>query len=82
MKVFLEVVLSLYELLVALIDKKKWIHIVVYWSLPKIILRCLLCFHQIKRSMIPLVNTIFSEVTDSDYTRGVRSIRQLLDSYL
>ncbi|KAG5389650.1 hypothetical protein IGI04_031191 [Brassica rapa subsp. trilocularis] len=35
---------------------------------------------KIKRSMIPLVNTIFSEVTDSDYTRGVRSIRQLLNS--
>ena len=32
--------------------------------------------------MIPLENTIFYEVTDSDYTRGVCSIRQLLDSYL
>ena len=44
MKVFLEVVRSLYELLAALIDEKKWIHIVVYWSLPKRTLRCLLCF--------------------------------------
>ncbi|KAL0716524.1 hypothetical protein Bca4012_065846 [Brassica carinata] len=44
MKVFLEVVRSLYEVLAALMDGKKWILIVVYWSLHKRTLRCLLCF--------------------------------------